>query len=154
VKLVKVSTMIALSLLSLKSFADANEEVLAVARANNLNPSQRVVTAIVNASTQYDISASELTAIAIIETRLGKNIKVRHNTNGTEDKGLFQINTINHSKCIEYNLNTPEGSALCAAKLLHTIKQKRDDYLGVYHSKTPSKKHTYMKQIDQILAAR
>ena len=82
----------------------------------------------------------QLTAIGIIETGLGKYAKTRNNTNGTQDRGVFQINTVNYPKCVEYNLDSPEGSALCAAKLLSQIKAKRADYLGVYHSKTPSKK--------------
>lgn len=132
---------------------DSKKEVIDLAKANGFSPSKRIVDAIVKAADQYEIDVLELTAIGIIETGLGKYAKTRKNKNGTHDRGLFQINTINEMKCIEYNLDSPEGSALCAAKLLSEIKTKRADYLGVYHSKTPSKKAKYLKKVTQVLAS-
>lgn len=129
------------------------DEIMALANANGFQPSKRIVEAIVNAADQYQIDAIELTAIGIIETGLGKYARTRTNSNGTHDKGVFQINTVNYPKCVEYNLDSPEGSALCAAKLLSQIKAKRADYLGVYHSKTPSKKSKYMQKVSQVLAS-
>lgn len=125
--------------------------VLELADSNGFKPSKRVVQAIVNASRTYSIDVAELTAIGIVETGLGKYAKTRRNTNGTYDRGVFQINTVNHVYCIEYNLDSPEGSALCAAKLLARIKKNREDYLGVYHSKTPTKKEVYMRKLSNIL---
>lgn len=132
---------------------DQTADVQALAVSNGFKPSERVVNAILQASETYQIDALELTAIAIVETGLGKYTKTRLNQNGTHDRGLFQINTVNWPKCIEYNLDSPEGSALCAAKLLSEIKAKRADYLGVYHSKTPDKKARYMKKITKVLAS-
>jgi len=129
------------------------QDVQDLAEANGFEPSERIVRAILTASDQYQIDALELTAIGIVETGLGKYAKTRRNSNGTTDKGLFQINTVNESQCVEYNLDSPEGSALCAAKLLSTIKAKRADYLGVYHSKTKAKKAKYMQKISQVLAS-
>lgn len=126
--------------------------VLELAKANGFKPSKRVVEAIVKASGTYGIDVLELTAIGIVETGLGKYAKTRRNRNGTFDKGLFQINTVNVPYCIEYNLDSPEGSALCAAKLLARIKKNREDYLGVYHSKTPSKKAVYEQKLSNILS--
>lgn len=128
------------------------DEVEGLAIANGFKPSKRIIDAIVRASETYQIDALELTAIGIIETGLGKNAKTRVNTNGTHDRGVFQINTVNYPKCVEYNLDSPEGSALCAAKLLSEIKQRRADYMGVYHSKTPTKKAKYLKKVSQVLA--
>lgn len=128
------------------------DKVLDLAKSNGFTPSKRIVNAIVNASDEYDVDALELTAIGIVETGLGKYAKTRKNRNGTFDKGLFQINTINERTCIEYNLDSAEGSALCAAKLLSSIKMKHKDYLGRYHSKTPSKKVLYSKKITKVLA--
>lgn len=128
------------------------QDVQDLAAANGFMPSMRIVKAIVVAADQYEIDALELTAIGIIETGLGKYAVTRKNTNGTKDHGVFQINTINMPKCVEYNLESPEGSALCAAKLLSQIKSHRSDYLGVYHSKTKAKKVAYMQKVSQVLA--
>lgn len=128
------------------------DAVLELARANGFAPTRRVVNAIVRASETYSIDVLELTAIGIVETGLGKYAKTRRNRNGTYDKGLFQINTVNVPYCIEYNLDSAEGSALCAAKLLARIKKNREDYLGVYHSKTPSKKALYERKLSNILS--
>jgi len=129
------------------------QDVQDLAKANGFNPSMRIVKAILTASDQYGIDAMQLTAIGIIETGLGKYAVTRKNSNGTHDRGVFQINTVNAPKCVEYNLDSPEGSALCAAKLLSEIKAKRKDYLGVYHSKTHSKKVAYMQKVSQVLAS-
>lgn len=130
---------------------DQTQDVADLAKANGYAPSKRIIESILRASETYHIDALELTAIAIVETGLGKNARTRVNSNGTKDHGLFQINTVNVPKCVEYNLDSPEGSALCAAKLLSGIKAKRADYLGVYHSKTPSRKVAYMQKVSQVL---
>lgn len=147
-----ISLILILSLIGVEALAtDTAKEVETLAKSNGFKVSKRVVNAIVFASNKYGIDALELTAIGIVETGLGKYTKTRKNSNGTHDKGLFQINTVNYSKCIEYNLDSPEGSALCAAKLLYQIKSKRSDYLGAYHSKTPSKKAIYLQKVTKVL---
>lgn len=147
-----VSLILIFSLIVVNALAiDTAKEVETLAKSNGFKVSKRVVNAIVFASNKYGIDALELTAIGIVETGLGKYTKTRKNSNGTHDKGLFQINTVNHPKCVEYNLDSPEGSALCAAKLLYQIKSKRTDYLGVYHSKTPSKKAIYLQKVTKVL---
>lgn len=133
--------------------AVTHKDVSDLAKANGFDVSFRVTDAILKASKQYDVDAYELTAIGIVETGLGKYARTRKNKDGTIDKGIFQINTVNHAKCVEYNLESPEGSALCAAKLLAEIRTKRNDYLGVYHSKTPSKKAKYLQKIAKVLAS-
>jgi len=130
------------------------ENVQDLANANGFEPSNRIIEAILNASKAYKVDALELTAIGIIETGLGKYARTRKNSNGTLDRGLFQINSVNESKCVEYNLDSPEGSALCAAKLISGIKTRHADYLGRYHSKTPTKKAKYFKKVSQVLAQR
>ena len=128
-------------------------DVTDLAKANGFTASPRVVAAIVEASRQYRLDAKELTAIAILETGLGRYNKPRLNSNGTTDVGIFQINSINAKTCLEYRLDTPEGSALCAAKLIYKLKQRRNDYLGAYHSKTPSKKQIYVEKLTKVLVA-
>lgn len=122
--------------------------------SNNLKISNRIVNAILLASERYQIDALDLTVIGIIETGLGKYTKTMINSNGTKDRGLFQINSVNWPKCVEYNLDSPEGSSFCAAKLLSEIKKKHKDYLGRYHSRTPSKKASYLKKMSKILSAK
>ncbi len=123
-----------------------------LARANGFNPSQRVLLAIVRAARLYKIRPKELTAIGILETGLGSNNKDRLNDNGTIDQGIFQINTINKPTCIEYNLASIEGNAMCAAKLLNKIAKRHSDYLGRYHSKTPKHKISYQNAVLHVLS--
>lgn len=131
--------------------SDDYETVVTMAKANGFKPTHRVVKAIVLASRLYHIDVAELTAIAIVETGLGLYAVNRVNKNGTIDKGLFQINTVNEVYCKAFNLDTEEGSALCAAKLLHRIKKRHSDYLGRYHSKTPSLKSKYMHKVTSVM---
>ena len=148
-------TLIFVSFLIVSIRAEAQSQetrINALARRNGFTCSARVAKAIAQAGAAYRVDPLELTAIAIVETGLGKYAQPRVNRNGTVDRGLFQINTVNYARCVEYNLDTPEGSALCAAKLLSTIRQRRADYLGSYHSKTPSKKEKYLKKINLVLA--
>lgn len=128
------------------------KQIQALAASNGFYPKKRVVNAIIVASETYSVDHLEMTAIGILETGLGKYTQTNNNANGTKDLGLFQINTVNFPKCIEYNLESPEGSALCAAKILSKIKAKRPDYLGAYHSKTPSIKESYMKKLEIVMA--
>lgn len=131
---------------------DKSKYVIALSKSNGFKPNKRIIKSIIYASEMFHIDPLELTAIAIIESGIGKYTKTRINKNGTKDVGLFQINTVNKEFCIEYNLENPEGSSLCAAKLLANLKVKRSDYLGAYHSKTPSLKYIYIKKIKNVLS--
>lgn len=130
-------------------------KVINLASNNGFNPSKEVVNAIINASHRYNINPLELTAIGILETGLGKYSATRTNRNMSQDVGLFQINEVNLSKCIEYNLASNQGSAMCAAKLLSEIKKKHKiDYIGRFHSNTPKHKNAYIKSIKRLLSLR
>lgn len=147
----KYLVVIGIGISSISQGSDfSNVKQLAV--NNGFNPSDRVIKSIINASKLYKINALELAAIGIVETGLGKYAMTRVNKNGTLDHGLFQINTVNVERCIEFNLDSPEGSTLCAAKLLSQLRKQRNDYLGVYHSKTRQKKEQYMNKIHNVLA--
>jgi hypothetical protein len=124
-----------------------------LSEVNGFHPTAKVLQAILNASVRYSIDPKELTAIGILETGLGKYVKERLNPNGSVDRGIFQVNTVNLSHCIEYNLNSIEGNAFCAAKLLHFIARRHRDYLGRYHSKTPKHKIAYQKAALRVLSA-
>jgi hypothetical protein len=135
------------------SDSSIQDQVVELANKNGLKPSNRIVNAILQASERYDINALELTAIGILESGLGKYARNRVNKNGTVDKGVFQINTVNYGACIEYNLTSIEGNAFCAAKILSSIKSEHsNDYLGRYHSKTNYRKLAYINRVNNILA--
>ena len=140
-------------LVASNAWANDLTAIHSLATSNGLNPSPRVISAIVDASNRYGVDPRELTAIGILETGLGKYNSVRHNKNGTTDSGVFQINSVNVALCIEYNLSSIEGNAYCAAKLLSSIAKKHDDYLGRYHSNTPKHKKSYQKAVLRVLAA-
>jgi len=128
-------------------------KINALALANGFKVSPEVVDAIARASKAYDVDAMNLTAIGIIESGLGKYTTIQKNRNGTFDKGVFQINTVNWSKCPEFKLDTLEGNAFCAAKLLSQIKPTNHYDLAEYHSKTPSKKEAYFQKIAKVFQA-
>ncbi len=148
-KLIMIFTIVLIA-----QIASANDfkDVKSLAMRNGFIPSSQVIKAIIKASHKYKLDPLELATIGIIETGLGKYARDRVNKNGTVDHGLFQINTVNEVVCIEYDLSTVEGSSFCAAKLLSRIKRVRHDYMGVYHSKTKSKKAIYLLKVSQVLA--
>lgn len=129
------------------------DKIKALALQNGFEATDAVADAIDKASKAFDVDALQLTAIGIIESGLGKNAKTRLNRNGTHDKGVFQINTVNWSKCAEFKIETLQGNAFCAAKLLSQIKIKKPQDLGKYHSKTPSKKIAYFAKLTKVLKA-
>lgn len=124
-----------------------------LALANGFKVGPEVVEAIARASKAYDVDAMNLTAIGIIESGLGKYTTSKKNRNGSFDKGVFQINTVNWPKCPEFKLDTLEGNAFCAAKLLSQIKPTNHYDLAEYHSKTPSKKEAYFQKIAKVFQA-
>jgi hypothetical protein len=126
-----------LTLISLNAKAETiQDQIKSLAKANGFTASDQVADAIAEASETYNIDAMQLTAIGIIETGLGKYLKTRQNKNGTQDHGLFQINTVNLPKCKAFRIETIEGSAMCAAKLLSQIKMTKPSDIAKYHSKT------------------
>lgn len=127
------------------------DKIKALALQNGFTASDDVADAIVKASKAFDVDALQLTAIGIIESGLGKNAKTRRNRNGTHDKGVFQINTVNWQRCAEFRLETVQGNAFCAAKLMSQIKMRKPSDLGAYHSKTPSKKIAYFAKLTKVL---
>lgn len=143
-------------LASISVKASPRSEVMALAEKNQLEPDKRVISAILSASKWYGINPLDLTAIGILETGLGKYNQIGYNKNLTTDVGIFQINTINRSKCLKFDLNTIEGSSYCAAKLLSQIKNKYQandpEWLAIYHSKTKSHKKIYFNKLVKVLA--
>lgn len=110
------------------------------------------VRAIVQAANAYGIDAQALVKIGYVESRYNQGA-IRHNKNGTIDVGMFQVNSVHWSKeCKGLDVTTLQGNADCAAKLIagHATHAATDSaWLGRYHSKTPSKKLYYAKQLDK-----
>lgn len=129
------------------------DKIKALALQNGFEATDAVADAIDKASKAFDVDALQLTAIGIIESGLGKNAVTHKNKNGTHDKGVFQINTVNWPKCKEFHIETLQGNAFCAAKLLSQIKMRKPSDLGKYHSKTPSKKIAYFAKLTKVLSS-
>lgn len=129
------------------SYADTLKDM---ANRNGFSPSEQVIKAIRNAALLYNVNGEDLMGIAILETGVGRYSTVRNNKNGTQDIGVFQINSVNLSYCKEFNLKDVAGNALCAAKLLHRIKRvhyKDTKAVARYHSNTPKYKELYFNQL-------
>jgi hypothetical protein len=136
-----------------KARPSIESQVVALVESNDFQASSETVEAVVEAAQAYRLNPLDLTAIAIIETGFGRYAVTRQNKNGTFDRGLFQINTVNEAACKGFDLDSLKGNAFCAAKLLSRIKKRHADYLGRYHSKTPSKKQVYLQKITQVFNA-
>jgi hypothetical protein len=124
----------------------AHNSIVALVRANGFVAHSKTVLAIIAASKAYNVKPTHLAAIAIVETGFGRYARTRLNRNGTIDRGVFQINSVNNKKCAAFNLDTVEGNAFCAALILSHIPD-----VASYHSRTPTKKMIYSKKIAQVL---
>lgn len=127
------------------------DRIKALAQDNGFEATDEIADAIADAAQAFQVDALQLTAIGIIETGLGKYLKTRRNRNGTIDQGLFQINTVNLPKCKAFRIETIQGSAFCAAKLMSQIRMVRPSDVAKYHSKTPSKKSIYFAKMTKVL---
>jgi hypothetical protein len=115
--------------------------------------SQEPFRAIETAARLYGLDPKQMVAIADVESRMSvKALNV--NTNGTRDVGMFQINTVvAEGECLEFNVFTVQGNALCAAKLLKGHKKHEYDdaqWIGRYHSKQPNEKALYVQKLNDL----
>lgn len=131
---------------------EAKAESLAdYAKRLGFKPSVEVTKAISYAARNYGLDETKLLRIAIVESSLNPKA-YGLNKNGTEDIGLFQINTVTYShECIEFNVWSAKGNALCAAKVLSRHKKSGDPYfIGRFHSLTPDKKLRYYNKVREL----
>jgi len=126
--------------------SSAHNSIVALVRANGFVAHSKTVLAIIAASKAYNVKPTHLAAIAVVESGFGRYARTRLNRNGTVDRGVFQINSVNNKKCAAFNLDTVEGNAFCAALILSHMPD-----VASYHSRTPSKKMIYSKKITQVL---
>ena len=111
----------------------------------------KVTAAISLAAKAYGQDEVKMLRIAFIESTLNPKA-YNTNHNGSEDVGLFQINTvISKEECEEYNVWSVKGNALCAAKVLSRHKKSGDPYyVGRYHSLTLAKKLEYYRKVQGV----
>jgi hypothetical protein len=111
--------------------------------------------AVERAAKAYDVDAMELIAIAHLESSGGRFLGPKRNSDGSEDIGVFQINSVHwHTTCKAYDVFTLEGNAMCAAKILRGHKKFKDidpHWKGRYHSRTPARKAAYAEKLEQKL---
>lgn len=106
------------------------------------------------AAKYHKVDARKLVRIAIIESGIDHKA-YRVNKNGTEDKGMFQLNTVAIERyCPKVRAMNLYDNAQCAAKILASIKKNksREDpyWVGRYHSSTPSRKVNYVQKLKEL----
>lgn len=119
-----------------------------------VQPDKAIVKVIYSAAAEFHVNAQDLVRIAYTESKF-KPDAVRTNKNGTIDYGMFQVNSIHWTTtCKAMKVMHIRDNARCAAKILADIKLKhsKDDtqWLGRYHSKTPSKKAKYFELLSSV----
>lgn len=124
---------------------------IAMAKSKKIYPKMSHLKIINDIAIKYNLEANDLLKIAYVESKF-KQDAVRVNTNGTTDIGMFQINSIHWTgKCKDLDVFKLKGNAECAARLLkkHSKKKNQDaEWIGRYHSKTPSLKKKYVKLLN------
>lgn len=113
--------------------------------------SQSVLKIIYRAAAQYGIDAQDLIHIAFTESRFNQKAR-RVNANGTVDWGMFQINSVHWTTtCRGLDVSRLQGNAQCAAKIISRLEARHGqtdvNWLGRYHSATPSKKRAYKRRL-------
>lgn len=120
------------------------------AQASELN---KTIKLIYKESKVAGLNSQDVLRIAYIESKF-KPEAIRNNRNGTVDYGLFQINSVHwDTTCKAYDIATVAGNTKCAIKLIlkHKRFSQRDpNWLGRYHSKTPSKKKHYIRLLKSV----
>lgn len=124
----------------------------AYAKTKQLKPTAETLKVIYSASKKYDVDAQDLIKIAWTESKFKKDA-VRTNKNGTIDFGMFQINSVHWTTtCKDLDIFKLKGNAECAARLVKDAKKHSDsdsNWLGRYHSKTPSLKASYAQKLNE-----
>lgn len=119
-----------------------------------VQPDKAIVKVIYRAAAEFHVNAQDLVRIAYTESKF-KPDAVRSNKNGTIDYGMFQVNSIHWTTtCKAMKVMQIRDNARCAAKILADIKQHHShtdtQWLGRYHSKTPSKKAKYCQLLSAV----
>jgi soluble lytic murein transglycosylase-like protein len=108
---------------------------------------------VLSASQHYNVPVALITAI--MDTESGEVAKANNNSNGTQDYGPMQINTIWLKELEQYGFtqkvlinngcaNVFAGTWILAGKL---AKYPTWEAVGRYHSNTPHLKRTYQQRV-------
>ena len=103
---------------------------------------------------RYNINPYLLAAIAKTESNFNANA-VRHNTNGTRDVGVMQINSVHFPELAKYGITENQLFDPCTNITVGAwlLSQRQTKYgntweaVGSYHSKTPSRKWGYADKV-------
>ncbi|MHA6846195.1 lytic transglycosylase domain-containing protein [Ralstonia syzygii] len=131
--------------------------MLAVALLACLPPNSKA-DCIDDAAAYHDVNPQVLRAIGYQESRLNPQARNR-NRNGSEDLGMFQINSIHLPELSRYGIERqmlldPCVSAYVAAwHLSRKIRQHGNNWraVGAYHSESPEHNGVYARAVEGIL---
>jgi len=109
------------------------------------------------AARNFGTDANVLRAIAIVESHVRPHA-VRHNINGSTDRGLFQINSVHLPELARAGIMPADLHDVClssnvAAMLLRRkIERFGDNWIAVgsYHSTVPAKRDYYIGKVRKV----
>ena len=112
------------------------------------------------AGKMYKVPPMLLQAIAWVESRYDKNAK-NHNTNGSVDMGVMQINSLWLEPLSEYGVETKHLYNACYnISVAAWILRKQINEVGYnwqavahYHSRTPDKGENYARKVARVYFA-
>jgi soluble lytic murein transglycosylase-like protein len=114
-----------------------------------------------DASLYYRVNPDVLKSVAILESRANPNA-VRVNTNGTVDRGLYQINSIHLKTLASYGIGESHLHDVCwssyVAAWLLSLQMTRFgntwEAVGAYHSpNNPARRREYAERAKAIYEA-
>jgi hypothetical protein len=116
-----------------------------------VKPPTSLMAAISKSAKIHGLSEMEMLRVAFVESSLNPRA-YNYNTNGTEDVGAFQINTvIANGECQEYNIYNVLGNAMCAGRVMARHRTSGDPfYIGRYHNMKPNLKLKYYKKVEAV----
>ena len=122
-----------------------------------LQPVVALSDCIEGAARNFGTDANVLRAIAIVESHVRPHA-VRHNINGSTDRGLFQINSVHLPELARAGIMPADLHDVClssnvAAMLLRRkIERFGDTWIAVgsYHSTVPAKRDYYIGKVRKV----
>lgn len=107
------------------------------------------------AAEKYGVELQILRAIANLESSYGKRAVLKRNKNATYDLGAMQINSVHwHTTCKDLDVSVLQGNVDCGARILKQAQKWADsdpNWVGRFHSRTPSLKRGYARKVYRIL---
>lgn len=125
-----------------------------------LSPSPSDSFCFAEAAARYNVAPQLVWSISRHENPKQDPGAVNQNTDGSYDYGLMQINTIHEPALRRAGISWESLADPCTNVMVGTwlLSQRIQEYgytwkaIGAYHSKTPSKRDRYARNIEKILA--